>query len=333
MTALRPDEVDPRLPVVRWWTGLGRGQQALLAVVGLAALVNLSLSTVRSLTGGDPGGPASSSFSTGGDGLEGYADLVEAEGHPVARLRDGLGAADEPLDGTIVVVDPGPSVAGDVEQLARFVAGGGHLVLAGEGTTELLAGLTGAPVTWVGGAAVDRLDVWLAVASTGSARELAGDGGGRWEGLGPLVPVAGADGAAAVVIADVGEGRVTALADARPLQNAHLGEADNASLGLALAGPARSPVTFLEPARRSGRGLAAVPPGWKWAATGLAVTVALGLWSAGARAGPPEPRARALAPPRRDHVDAVAAGLDRVTPAGPLAPDPPDPPDHPGAHP
>lgn len=326
-----PERVaDQGLPVLRWWRGLGRGQQAFVAVIGLAVLVNLSLSTVGSLTGGDPGGPASSSFSTGRDGLEGYADLLRAEGHPVIRLRDRPSPADLPVGGTVLVVDPDASVLADAEGLARFVTGGGHLVLAGEGATELLAGLTGATVTWVEGDAVDRLDVWVPSAATGAARELAGDAGGRWEDLGPLVPVAGADGSAVVVVAELGDGRVTALADAAPLQNAHLDDADNASFALALGGPAPAPVVFLEPARQTGRGLAAVPPGWKWAAAGLAVTVALGLWAAGTRAGPPEPQARALAPPRRDHVDAVAAGLDRVTPAGPLAPEPSDPP---GAHP
>lgn len=323
----------PSLPLVRWWRGLGRGQQALLAVVGLAVLVNLSLSTVRSLTGGDPGGPASSSFSTGGDGLAAYADLLRADGHRVVRLRDRPAAADLPVTGTAVVVEPDGSALADVELLARFVTEGGHLVLAGAGSADLLAALTGAPVGWRAERPVARLDVWVPVPETGSARTLAGDDGGRWVGLGPLVPVIGAEDRAAMVVADVGAGRVTALADPSLLHNDHLDQADNAALGLALAGEDAAPVVFVEAARRSGsRGLAAVPPGWKWATAGLAVAVALGLWSAGSRAGPPEPQARTLAPPRRDHVDAVAAALDRVTPAGtPVLPS--DPPHPPGAHP
>ncbi|MEO6987648.1 MAG: hypothetical protein ABI239_03280, partial [Aquihabitans sp.] len=59
-----------------------------------------------------------------------------------------------------------------------------------------------------------------------------------------------------------------------------------------------------------------------WAALGLAIALVAGLWAAGTRFGPPEPFERELRPPRRDHVNAVAAGLDAVTrhPADAVAP-------------
>jgi hypothetical protein len=59
----------------------------------------------------------------------------------------------------------------------------------------------------------------------------------------------------------------------------------------------------------------ALPPSWKWAVTGLALSLLVGLWWAGSRFGPPEPSARALRPARLDHVRAVAADLERVSTA------------------
>ncbi|HEX2574945.1 MAG TPA: DUF4350 domain-containing protein, partial [Aquihabitans sp.] len=119
------EDADDRPGLVRWWSGLGRGQQALLAVVAVVVVTNLVLAGARSMVGGDPGGPASSSFSTGGDGLEALADLLEAEGHPVARVRDTVTAADLPVAATAVVADPQRLGATEAERLARFVAGGG----------------------------------------------------------------------------------------------------------------------------------------------------------------------------------------------------------------
>lgn len=305
-----------RPALARWWDGLGRGQQVLAAVVAVALLVNLVLAGARSLLGGDPGGPVSSSFSTGGDGLEGYADLLRAEGHPVTRLRSTVTDDDLPTGATAVVVDPEDLTATDAERLARFVSRGGRLVLGGEASGQLLAGLTGTPVRWRQGDRVERLRVWLPVDGTGSAREMAGDDGGRWADVGSLLPVAGSDSGPAIVVADVGDGRVVALADTRPLQNDALGQADNAALALAAAGDEDRPVVFVESVHGfAASGLDAVPSSWKWAAAGLGVALLAGLWSAGARVGPPEEAGRALRPRRRGHVDAVAAGLDRVTPS------------------
>ena len=65
-----------------------RGQRVVVGVVALLVAVNVGLAGLRSLVGGEPGGPVSSSFSTGADGLEGYADLLRAvEG---GHLDDGL---------------------------------------------------------------------------------------------------------------------------------------------------------------------------------------------------------------------------------------------------
>ena len=302
--------------LVRWWTGLGRGPQVAVALLATAVAVNLALAGARSLLGGDPGGPVSSSFSTGGDGLEAYADLLTGDGHRSTRLRGSLQPGDLAPSSTAIVADPTEVSAGDLAALRTFVAGGGRLVLAGESSADLVGSIAGSPVGWRSVGPADRLRVWLPVDATGPARQLAGDEGGRWTDVaGPLVPVAGVDGRPAVLVARVGRGRIVALADAAPLQNAHLGSADNAAFALALAGPTERPVVFVESLRGySSSGLAAVPPAWKWTAAGLGVALVAGLWAAASRFGPPEPTVRQLRPPRRAHVDAVAAGLDRVAP-------------------
>lgn len=299
--------------IARWWAGLGAAQRVVAAVVAVFVLVNLTLAGTRSLVGGDPGGPVSSSFSTGDGGLEAYADLLTRSGRSVERRRTSL--ADAPIDprATAVVADPTELAPDDLDTLSTFLAGGGRLVVTGESSSPLVAALTGSELSW------DRFDtgdlrVWAPADGTGGARELAGDDGGRWIGAGPtLVPVAGAGGAPVLVVAGVGEGRLLALADTSVLQNRALGRSDNAALALGLAGPSARPVVFVESVHGFGRtGLAAVPSNWKWAGAGVALAVLVGLWAAGSRFGPPEPAVRRLRPPRRDHVDAVAAGLDRV---------------------
>ena len=313
-----------------WWAGLGRTQRAVALVLGLVVAVNVSLASLGSLVGGDdPGGPVSSSTSTGGSGLEAYADLLAGAGHPVTRL--GSVATDGDLDpgATAVLADPSSLSRAEGLAVLRFVDAGGRLVVAGEAATPLVEALAGAPVSWTAGEPVEGLAVWLPVAGTGGARTLAGDAGGRWIGSGVLLPVAGdreagPDGGSAVLAGDAGagSGQVVALADASLLHNDALGRADNAELGLAAAGDPFRPVVFLESSRRTTGGLAAVPPSWKWAAAGLGLALLLGLWAAGARFGPPEPTRRALRPPRRDHVDAVAANLAALggPPAGTAPP-------------
>lgn len=319
MTDLAHDgpRTDDRGRLVPWWEGLSRGRRVLVATVVAIVVANAALAGARSLLGGDPGGPASSSFSTGGDGLEGYADLLRADGREVVRLRERVepGAAD--TGATIVLADPGGLDPTEGQVLVDFATDGGRLVVAGPSTAPLVSAATGAPIAATTADPAPRLEVWLPGGPAGEARELAGDRGRRWRDLGALVPVAGADGDPAIVVGSAGEGTVVAVADAALLHNAVLADADNAALALALVGDRDGPVIFVESVHGfSASGLDAVPPGWKWAAAGLAVALLVGLWAAGDRFGPPEPQRRELRPPRRDHVEAVAAGLDRAG-AGP----------------
>ncbi len=302
--------------LARWYRGLGRGQQVLVAVLAAVLAVNLALAGARSLLGSQPGGPTSSSFSTGADGLEAYADLLRADGRSVVQLRRTVTADDLPAAATAVVVDPSQLTETEAVRLARFVARGGRLVIAGEASAPLVGFVTGSAVGWDREEEADELAVWLEVDGTGSARRLAGDRGGRWSATGPLLPVAGADDRPAVVAGPVGAGHVVALADSSLLQNANLARADNAALALGAAGGRDRPVVFVESVHGYAEtGLAAVPSSWKWMAAGLGVALLAGLWSAGTRLGPPEPQQRALRPPRRAHVEAIAAGLDQVATA------------------
>lgn len=298
-----------------WWSGLPRGQRVVVAVVAFLVAANVGLAGVRSLVGGEPGGPASSSFSTGGDGLEGYADLLRAEGHPVTRLRTAPGPGDLPPSATVVLADPAQLGRAELDALAGFLADGGRLVLAGAANEAILAGATGHEVTYADGPAGD-LRVWVPSTVTGTAQELAGDRGGRWRDVGPLVPLAGGTGGAdgaAVVAGPAAGGEVVALADTSLLHNANLARADNAAFGLGLAGAEGRPVVFLESVHGfGGSGADAVPDSWKRALAGAALALLVGVWSAAARFGPPEPQRRDLRPPRRDHVDAVAAALDQA---------------------
>lgn len=310
-----------------WWNGLPRGQRIAVAVLAAFVAVNVGLAGVRSLVGGEPGGPASSSFSTGGNGLEGYADLLRAEGHPVTRLRTRPAGGDLPPSATVVLADPSRLGSAEAEAVGAFVARGGRLVLAGRATEPLVAAAAGRAVTHVDGPAGD-LRVWVPGAFTGAAERLAGDRGGRWRDVGPLVPLAGDEEGPAVVAGPVGRGEVVALADSAPLHNENLARVDNAALGLALAGPAGRPVVFLESVHGFGeQGAGALPYPLERALVGVAVALLVGVWAAAARFGPPEPQQRELRPPRRDHVDAVAAALDRAgaPDVGTVPPDRPPP--------
>jgi hypothetical protein len=321
---------DPRPGLARWWGGLSRTQRVVAAVVGAVVALNVGLVGLRSaIGGGDPGGPVSSSLSTGAGGMEAFADLVDRFGHPVVRLTEPAQPGDVPAGATIVLADPGSLGEAEARVLLEATAAGGRLVLAGPATAPLLQAALGAPV---GSVQVEPEDALVVVgdrspdpaAVTGSARTVAGDAGGRWE-VDRSVRVHVVDGAERPVVlsAPVGTGEVVALADAALLHNRNLAEADNAALALGLAGGADRTVVFVESVHGFGeRGVDAAPAAWRWAAAGLALAFVAGLWWAGSRFGPPEPAARSLRPPRVDHVRAVAADLDRVgrTPAELVAP-------------
>lgn len=314
---------SPGSPLRAWWAGLPRTRRALVVVIGFVVGLNVALVGLRSAVGGSPGGPVSSSFSTGGGGLEALADLARASGHEVTRLKQTPDVGDLPPEATVVLADPRRMSNDDVMALARFLSDGGRLVLAGEASAPLVDAATATGAAWHRVEPVDLLLVTGASAGSaatverplGSVRRVAGDAGGRWVNTTAMdVLLSDPEGLPVIVSHPVGPGTVVALADADPLHNRNLADEDNAALGLELIGGTGRPLVFFESVHGYGAtGIDALPSSWRWTAAGLVLALAAGLWWAGSRLGPPEPSERDLRPARLDHVRAVAASLDRVS--------------------
>lgn len=287
------------------------------AVVGAVAVVvglNLLLGGVSVVTGGSgPGGPTSSSYATGDDGLAAFAELLARHGHPVERLRVSLDRAELDPGTTLVVADPGPLSEREVGALAAFVGAGGHLLAAGPGAAPALAGLPGGGPGW------EPSDIRSArplvpvpeVAGVGTVEPA---GVGAWSDAGGTLPVLGGGDGLLATVATIGQGRVVALADASPLQNRLLARADNAALALAVVGGGGRPVAFAEEHHGYGRrtGVGAVPSRWRWALAGGFLAALVWMWSRARRLGPPDDVERSGPPPRRAYVEALAGALART---------------------
>ena len=324
-----PDPARDRPPAPRSvrqaWARLGLGKRIVVAVVVLFAVAQaVSLATETVIGGGEPGGPASSSYSTAGDGYGAWADLLVQQGHPVTQLRAPLAKARLEPASTVVVADPDLVGRGDAVALVRFVAAGGRLVVTGRTGAPLLDPFAGRPLVWRSdGLEAARLledepphDAGIRAAGV---RQISGSGRGSYAGTGSLQPVIGADGEVTVAVgrSPAGGGVAVGVADSGVFANGRLAQQDNAALALALAGPPSRPVVFVESVHGygTGTGLAALPPAWKWTAGGLLIAVLCALWAAGQRFGPPERAHRDLPPPRRAYVDALAADLARADPS------------------
>jgi hypothetical protein len=121
-------------------------------------------------------------------------------------------------------------------------------------------------------------------------------------------------GGTAPVVRRLGRGTVVLAPDAEPFRNRALADGDHAAATLALAGPPSRRVAFVESVHgyRATSGLAALPDGVQTCLILLGVAALAFLVWRGRRLGPPEARARELAPPRRAHVEALAAALART---------------------
>ena len=279
------------------------------SIVGAFVLVNVVVALVSRYTR-NPGGPTSSSYATAPEGLAAYFDLLARAGHPVDRIRDDLTKARLDPAATVVVLDPRALDPVGIDALRTFVSHGGRLVAGGaEDRSWLLLDETPA---WTAGGP-KRSGVLAPVPELAGVSSVASAGNGSWESAGDALPVLGAGGRTLAVVATLGRGRIALLADASPLQNRLLGQADDAAFGLALAGPRSRPVDFVESVHGYGRasGLRAIPTSWRWALGGLVLAALVLVWARGRRLGPPERGARDLPPPRRVYVDSVAALLAR----------------------
>jgi Domain of unknown function (DUF4350) len=114
----------------------------------------------------------------------------------------------------------------------------------------------------------------------------------------------------------IGRGTATFVPDPTPLRNRALAQDDNAAFALRLAGPSSRRIAFLESVHgyREQTGLAALPAGVKTTLWLLALAALAFLLLRGRRLGPPELPQRPLPPPRRAHVEALAAALARTKP-------------------
>jgi hypothetical protein len=287
-----------------WKIGLG--------AVGFVVALNVALTLIHSIRGGTPGGPTSSSYATGTTGAAAYASLLDRAGHRVDRLRRRPSAGHLDPGATVVLLDPARPVADeDAAALRSFVAAGGRLVLGGAAGNWLDRIVSRAP-DW-SPTPIAQPRTLAPVPPLAGVHRLENAGLGSWVG-GSALPLFGERDRALLALASVGRGRVWLLADASPLQNRLLARADDAALGLALAGPAARPVVFMESYHGYGaaEGFAAVPGRW-WTAFGLLGLATLVLMIAsGRRFGPPQASERALPPPRRAYVEALGTTLSRA---------------------
>ena len=282
-----------------------RPVRVLLALVVLFAAAVVAIDRLAPT----PGGPEGSSYATAPAGAAAYAELLRRAGHPVRRVRTPL--AERPLDprSTLVVLDPERIEPEEARAIRRFVDAGGRLVAGGALVRWLGRVLPSAPA-WAA-APPGRAAVVAPVPETAGIDAVAFDEGGRWAELGGALPVLATPSGPVAAVARLGRGRVILLADSAPLLNGGLPRADSAAFALAVAGEAARPVAFLETVHGYGEetGLAALPDRALWVLGGLALAALALVWSMARRLGPPEDEERAVAPPRRDYVEAVASAL------------------------
>ena len=112
----------------------------------------------------------------------------------------------------------------------------------------------------------------------------------------------------------IGRGAAILVPDAEPLRNRSLADGDHAAEALAIAGPPARRVAFVESVHgyREETGLAALPDRVQTCLLLLGLAALAFLIVCGRRLGPPEAAARTLPPPRRAHVEALAAALART---------------------
>jgi len=284
------------------------GARAILGIVAFFAVLNavaFVVSTVRP----EPGGEAGSAYATQPRGAAAYAELLRRDGHAVRYLRAALGDAALDPGATLVVLDA-PGLDGPARRaLARFVRAGGRLVAGGEDAGR---GVVPRAPVWAPGGPRSAVPA-TPVSETRFVRRVVSAGAGRFTAPGGAVAALGSA-PGLLAVAPVGRGRALLLADASPLQNRLLASADNAALALALAGPARRPVTFVESVHGFGRaaGLAALPARWRLALVLAALAGGLWLLSRARRFGPAEDPGADPPPARREHVEALAIALGRV---------------------
>ncbi len=292
--------------------GTSRRTRVLVAAVGGLVTLNLGLALLDRATSGARSGPASSSFTTDERGLAAYETLLRTTGdHPVVQLRERLDEA--PLDRSMTLVIADAVVDPEEQQaVVRFVRDGGRLVAAGDSAVVLASALGLGAATWSPDPFGEGAPS-VPVPEVAGVERVVASGAGVWSDAGPALPVVTGRFGWLLLVSNVGSGRVALLSTASPLHNRLVASADNAALGLALAGERGRRVAFAEHPHGYGlgEGLQAIPAPTRWAMAGIALAALVWMWSRGRRLGPPEDAARVLPPPRRLFVEAVATNVSR----------------------
>ena len=283
-------------------------------VIAIGAIVAINvIAYALDDAGGARRGPESSSYTTSGEGLAAYADLLTRAGHPVKRLRTPLADEAPPSQATLVLLDPGAVVTEEARAVAEFVSAGGVLITGGPSAPGWLEDITVDPPQWAP-AGPEELAVSAPAPEVAGVTEVRASGAGHWVEPASGLPVLGEEGTIVATVEASGRGRVVMLADTAILHNRLLAAADNAAFGLQAAGASGRPVLFAESVHgyEAAGGLAAVPDRWLWALTGLFVATLVLMVARGRRLGPPDETARPLPPPRRAYADALGGILART---------------------
>ena len=282
---------------------------AIAVVIGGLIVLNLLAQALdRAVGGSAPSGVTGSSYATNDEGLAAYATLLHRFDHAVSVQRGAF--ADHPPDSgsTVVVIEPQALTNDDSAALLDFVTQGGRLVIGG---TEpfYLRSLRDRPPRW----SPDGDTTWTDVdpALTG-VHTITAAGTGSFTDPGSGTVLVGTTDNALATSDRVGSGEIIFLADASPIENAYLAEADNAAFGLALAG--NRPVVFAEGIHGYGatRGISAIPSRWKAALLLLLLAGLAFVWSRAKRFGPPDRLARELPPARAEYVRSLSLTLERT---------------------
>lgn len=299
----------------RRWPPLAIGSALLAAFVGLWLL--------GSALGGEPGGPASSSYATGAEGVAAWASLLGRYGHPVTELRAPLSSARlDPAD-TVILLEPDALLHSEGVRLLAFVRRGGRLVYGSSEPVRTLPALLPSPPLWSAPSPAGALPAASAGASVAGVEAVSTAGAGQWvQRAGFSAPLESVGGGGALLLERrLGAGELALLADPSPLQNRLLASASNARFALDLAGARSRPAVFVESVHGFGEstGLAAVPTSWWLAFAGLALAGVLSILARGRRLGPAEEPDVDAQPPRGAYAEALSRLLARTRPPEELA--------------
>ena len=260
-------------------------------------------------------GPSGSVYATATAGTAAYGSLLTAYGHHVASCA-ARPQADRLTRGRRCSCSTRrrASTAATSPRFARSCARGGRLVAGGSfpqtvarrappRTTALERARRGDPARTVAEAAAPPAVTRVATAGAGSWSD---PGGSTLALAGPAGGELALRGSAAA------GSRCWRMS--RRWRTGLLASADDAQLGLDLAGPRSRVDVFVETVHGFGgaSGLGAIPSRWRWALIGLALAALLFAAAHARRLGAPDPPGRAVPPPRALYVQALAATLSRT---------------------